>query len=55
MAVILLMLFPFILMYNTPAGFVAIGVAIFLLGRGRTSGAASPRSPRRQVSDDASI
>ena len=53
MAVVLLALFPVLLIYNPRAAYVAIGLAIMLLYRGRVSGAR--RNVRRHVSDDSAI
>lgn len=53
MAVLLLVLFPVLLMYNPRVAFVALGLAIVLLYRGRATGAR--RNARRHVSDDVSI
>jgi hypothetical protein len=53
MAVLLLVLFPFLLMYNARAAFVSLAVAIVLLYRARTG--SKPRSAPRYVSDDSSI
>jgi len=54
MAVLLLVLFPILLMYNTPLAAVALVSAIVLLYRGKTSGATS-RHPRSRPTNDAAI
>ena len=54
MAVLLLVLFPILLMYNTPLAAVALVSAIVLLYRGKTSGATSSH-PRSRPTDDAAI
>ena len=54
MAVLLLVLFPILLMYNTPLAVVALVSAIVLLYRGKNSGATSRRH-RNRPTDDAAI
>jgi hypothetical protein len=54
MAVLLLVLFPILLMHNTPLAFVALPSAIVLLSRGKNRGATS-RLPRSRPTDDAAI
>jgi hypothetical protein len=50
MAVILLALFPVLLLFNPRLGFVALGLAIVLLYRGKLSDARE--TARRRTSDD---
>jgi hypothetical protein len=54
MAVLLLILFPILLMFNTPLAAAALVSAIVLLYRGKTSGAIS-RPSRSRATDDAAI
>jgi hypothetical protein len=53
MAVILLVLFPFLLMVDTRAAWVAMAIAIALICGKRFSG--PRRAVRRRIDDDASI
>ncbi len=53
MAVLLLLLFPILLMYNTPVAGVALVSAIVLLYRGNTARASGYRRNRR--ADDAAM
>jgi hypothetical protein len=53
MAAALLLLFFALLLFRPRLAFVALGLAIVVLYRGRSSNA--PRTARREVSDDASI
>jgi hypothetical protein len=53
MAVILLVLFPFLLMVDTRVAWVAMAVAIALICRKRFSG--PRRAVHRPIDDDASI
>jgi hypothetical protein len=52
MAVVLLVLFPFLLMVDTRVAWVAMATAIALMCRKRF---AAPRRPGRPIDDDASI
>lgn len=52
MAVLFLVLFPILLMHNTPVAGVALVSGIVLLYRGKTSGATS-RHPRSRPTDAA--
>ena len=54
MAVLLLVLFPILLLFNTPLAGVALVSAIVLLYRGNT-GRATSRPPRDHRTDDAAI
>jgi hypothetical protein len=54
MAVLLLVLFPILLMYNPALAAIALVSAIVMLYRGKTSGATS-RHPRSHRTDDAAI
>jgi hypothetical protein len=49
MAVVLLILFPILLMYNPRSAFVAIGLAVVFLYRGRSNNAR--RRAHGQVTD----
>ena len=54
MAVLLLVLFPLLLLFNPPLAAVALVSAIVLLIRGNTS-RATARYPRSRPTDDAAI
>ena len=54
MAVLLLILFPFLLMYNTPLAAIALVSGIVLMYRGQTS-SRTYRQAHTQPTDDAGI
>jgi len=53
MAVVLLVLFPFLLLFYSPLAWVAMAVAIGLICRDKFSG--PPKRARRPIDHDASI